>query len=59
MSTRIARPALVISAYNRPGALIHEFHSTVSLIRTFELCLGIEPMNFLDANATPHGYICQ
>jgi hypothetical protein len=33
--------ALVISAYNRPGALIHEFHSTVSLIRTIELLLGI------------------
>jgi len=46
-------PALVISAYNRPGALIHEFHSTVSLIRTMELCLGIEPMNFLDSNAVP------
>jgi hypothetical protein len=46
-------PALVISAYNRPGALIHEFHSTVSLIRTIELCLGIEPMNFLDSNAVP------
>ena len=46
-------PALVISAYNRPGSLIHEFHSTVSLIRTLELCLGLEPMNFLDANATP------
>jgi hypothetical protein len=46
-------PALVISAYNRPGALVHEFHNTVSLIRTMELCLGMEPMNFLDANATP------
>ncbi|MEP6787679.1 MAG: alkaline phosphatase family protein [Acidobacteriota bacterium] len=46
-------PALVISAYNRQGALVHEFHNTVSLIRTMELCLGIEPMNFLDANATP------
>jgi len=46
-------PALVISAYNRPGALIHEFHSTVSLIRTIELCLGIEPMNFMDSNAIP------
>ncbi len=45
--------ALVISAYNRPGALIHEFHSTVSLIRTIELLLGIEPMNQLDATATP------
>lgn len=46
-------PAFVISAYNKPGRLIHEFHNTVSLIRTLELCLGIEPMNFLDANATP------
>ena len=44
---------LVISAYNRPGALIHEFHTTVSLIRTMELLLGIAPMNQLDATATP------
>ena len=46
-------PALVISAYNRPGLLIHDFHNTVSLIRTIELLLGIEPMNLLDATATP------
>ncbi|MFM9904388.1 MAG: bifunctional YncE family protein/alkaline phosphatase family protein [Pyrinomonadaceae bacterium] len=46
-------PGLVISAYNRPGVLIHDFHNTVSLIRTLELCLGMRPMNFLDANATP------
>ncbi|MEO8041164.1 MAG: hypothetical protein ABI646_01025, partial [Acidobacteriota bacterium] len=46
-------PAFVISAYNRRGALAHEFHNTVSLIRTLELCLGLPPMNFLDANATP------
>ena len=46
-------PAIVVSAYNRPGSLVHEFHSTVSLIRTIELCLGIEPMNFLDSNAVP------
>src|SRR4029079_10601899 len=45
--------ALVISAYNKPGALVHEFHSPVSLIRTIELLLGIEPMNQLDATATP------
>ncbi|MBA3441780.1 MAG: beta-propeller fold lactonase family protein [Pyrinomonadaceae bacterium] len=46
-------PALVISAYNRPGALVHEFHNTVSLIRTMELLLGLPPMNALDASATP------
>lgn len=45
--------ALVISAYNRPGLLIHEFHTTVSLIRTIELLLGISPMNQLDATAAP------
>jgi hypothetical protein len=44
---------LVISAYNKSGALVHEFHNTVSLIRTIELLLGIEPMNQLDATATP------
>jgi hypothetical protein len=46
-------PALVISAYNRPGALIHQYHSTVSLIRTMELLLGMSPMNQLDASAAP------
>jgi hypothetical protein len=43
----------VISAYNRPGLLIHDFHNTVSLIRTMELLLGMRPMNQLDATATP------
>ena len=46
-------PALVISAYNRPDLLVHEFHNTVSMIRTLEILLGIEPMNQLDASATP------
>ena len=32
---------------------MHDFHSTVSLIRTLELCIGIAPMNFLDSNAVP------
>jgi YVTN family beta-propeller protein len=45
--------ALVISAYNKPGALIHRFHSTVSMIRTIELLLEIAPMNQLDASAIP------
>ena len=46
-------PALIVSAYNRPGELIHEFHNTVSLIRTMEILLGMEPMNQLDAAAAP------
>src|SRR5207249_2729262 len=44
---------LAISAYNRPGALIHKFHSTVTMIRTIELLLGIAPMNQPDASAIP------
>jgi YVTN family beta-propeller protein len=46
-------PALIISAYNRRGALVHEFHNTVSLIRTMEIILGIAPMNLLDATSAP------
>src|SRR5207249_12220559 len=46
-------PALVISACNRPGALVHTYHNTVSLIRTMELLLGIDPMNALDATSVP------
>ena len=46
-------PVLVISAYNKPGQLVHEIHNTVSLIRTLELLLGIPPMNVLDASAAP------
>jgi YVTN family beta-propeller protein len=46
-------PGLVISAYNRPGALVHEYQSTVSMIRTMELLLGMPPMNQLDASASP------
>jgi YVTN family beta-propeller protein len=45
--------ALVISAYNREGALVHEFHNTVSIVRTIELLLGFGPMNQLDSAATP------
>lgn len=46
-------PALVISAYNRPGALVHSYYSTVSLVRTMEMLLGMPPMNQLDASAAP------
>jgi YVTN family beta-propeller protein len=45
--------ALVVSAYNRPGMLVHEYHNTVSLVRTMEMLLGLAPMNLLDATATP------
>src|SRR5262249_13816086 len=41
---------LVISVYNKPGALIRKFHNTVSMIRTIEVLLGIVLMNQLDAS---------
>jgi YVTN family beta-propeller protein len=46
-------PGLVISAYNRSGALVHQYHSTVSMVRTMEVLLGMQPMNQLDAAAAP------
>ena len=45
--------ALIMSAYNRPGALVHSFHTTAGLIRTMELMLGLPPMNAQDAAAAP------
>ncbi len=45
--------ALIISAYNRPGALIHHFHTTAGLVRTIEVMLGLPPMNAQDAAAAP------
>jgi YVTN family beta-propeller protein len=45
--------ALVISAYNRPGALIHSLHTTAGLVRTIEEMLGMPPMNSQDAAAAP------
>ncbi len=46
-------PVLVVSAWNKPGQLVHAMHNTVSAIRTIELLLGIEPMHQLDAAAVP------
>ena len=46
-------PLLVVSAWNKPGQLVHAMHNTVSAIRTIELLLGIEPMHQLDAAAVP------
>lgn len=45
--------ALVVSAYNRPGLLVHEYHNTVSIVRTLETLLGIPPLNQLDDAASP------
>ena len=45
--------ALIVSAYNQPGALIHRDHTTADLVRTIEVLLGLPPMNAQDAEAAP------
>ncbi|WP_169740746.1 alkaline phosphatase family protein [Nevskia soli] len=47
-------PALVIGPYvKRGGEVIHHHYDQLSVIRTIELILGIEPLSLYDANAVP------
>jgi YVTN family beta-propeller protein len=43
----------VISAYTRPGAVVHTRYDTTSMLRTIEDILGITPLGLNDANAHP------
>ncbi|MBL7192717.1 MAG: hypothetical protein ISS73_02015 [Pirellulales bacterium] len=45
--------ALAISPYTRRAAVDSTFYSTVSMIRTMELILGLEPLSQYDAAARP------
>ncbi len=45
--------ALLAGAYVRRGVVDHTFYSTVSLLRTIELILGIRPLTQYDAAAQP------
>jgi hypothetical protein len=45
--------AEVISPYTQTGRVDSTFYSTVSMLRTIELLVGIGPMTQLDATATP------
>lgn len=45
-------PLYVVSPYAR-GGLIHAHYSTVSVLRTIELFLGIQPLSTYDATAVP------
>jgi YVTN family beta-propeller protein len=45
--------AQVISPYTQTGAVDSTFYSTVSMLRTIELILGIAPLTQFDAQATP------
>jgi len=44
---------LVASPYARRGSVDHTMYSTVSMLRTMELVLGIAPMSQFDAAAAP------
>jgi YVTN family beta-propeller protein len=45
--------AYVVSAYNKRNVPDHTHYSTVSMLRTMELMLGLPPMTQFDAAATP------
>jgi len=45
--------ALVVSPYSRTGRVDSTFYSTVSMVRTMELIVGIRPLTQFDAYATP------
>ena len=45
--------ALVISPYSQTGKVDSTFYSTVSMLRTIELIVGIGPLTQFDAYATP------
>ena len=46
-------PAFVISPFAKQGAVIHRRYDMLSVIRSFELILGMKPLGFADAVATP------
>jgi hypothetical protein len=46
-------PAAVFSPYAKRGAVIHARYDMLSFIRSMELILGMHPLNFADAQATP------
>lgn len=45
--------ALVVSPYTRTGRVDSTFYSTVSMLRTIELIVGLKPLTQFDAFATP------
>jgi hypothetical protein len=46
-------PGAVFSPYAKPGAVIHTRYDMLSFIRSMELILGMRPLSFGDALATP------
>ena len=52
-------PALVVSPYVKRGAPDHTAYSTLSVLRTIELILGLRPITTFDAGAPPLAPIFQ
>jgi DNA-binding beta-propeller fold protein YncE len=46
-------PAEVISPYTQAGAVVHHRYDTLSVVRSIELILGMEPLSLNDALAEP------
>ncbi len=46
-------PVAVVSPYAKPGAVIHTRYDLVSVVRSMELILGMDPLSINDAAATP------
>jgi hypothetical protein len=46
-------PAAVISPYAKPGAVVHTRYDQLSVLRSMELILGMQPLSLNDALATP------
>src|SRR5712692_520703 len=46
-------PALAISPYAKPWAVVHARYDLPSVIRSMELILGMRPLGLMDALATP------
>jgi YVTN family beta-propeller protein len=47
--------AYVISAYTRRHAVVHVRYNTITMLKTIEELLGVEPLGFHDANAHDMG----
>ena len=46
-------PALVISPYTEPGAVVHDRYDQLSFLRTLEIVVGLEPLHLAEALAVP------
>ncbi|WP_159810161.1 bifunctional YncE family protein/alkaline phosphatase family protein [Cellulomonas citrea] len=46
-------PALVVSPYTKQGAVLHTRYDLVSVVRSIELIIGMDPLSLNDATATP------